>query len=260
MAPQLEREQEQAQQQQAAEATPGAVPPSSDTLGVPTRPGIADAETPGAAIPGTAVPGAETPGVPKSRSELLAVTPRVRIETPALRGSISLTAGRIDDLVLIQYRETIESDSPEIVLLSPSGHEHPYFADFGWTGRDLTLPQGDTLWRTTGKVLTPDRPVTLTWDNGQGLRFERIYEIDESYMFTVTQRAFNDGSTTVSLAPYGLISRTGTPDILGYYILHEGPLGVFDGTLTEVDYDDLRDDGPVHIKSMGGWIGITDKY
>ncbi len=258
VAPQLEleqkqkqqQEQQQEQQQQAAEATPGAAPPSSDTLGAPMLPGIAGAET----------PGAETPGAAKSRDAVLAETPRVRIETPALRGSISLAGGRIDDLVLTQYRETIESDSPEIVLLSPYGGEKPYFADFGWTGRDVTLPQGDTLWRANGKALTADRPVTLTWDNGQGLRFERLYEIDKNYMFTVTQRAFNNGSTTVSLAPYGLISRTGTPDILGFYILHEGPLGVFDGTLDEVDYDDLRDDGPVYTKSTGGWIGITDKY
>ena len=265
--PQLEQEQ---RQQQAAEATPGAVPPSLDTLGAPTRPGIADAETPGAetpgaaipgaAIPGTAIPGADPSGATKSRSELLAETPRVRIENSALRGSISLTAGRIDDLVLTQYRETIESDSPEIVLLSPSGDENPYFADFGWTGRDVSLPRGDTLWRANGKVLTPARPVTLTWDNGEGLRFERVYEIDENYMFTVTQRVFNDGGVAVALAPYGLISRTGTPDILGFYILHEGPLGVFNGTLEEIDYDDLRDDGPVHIKTTGGWIGITDKY
>jgi len=267
---QLARQQAEQAEPLAPDAAPGAVPLSPDTLGAPTRPGIEGAEAPGAerpgaaipgvAIPGTAIPGAETPGSLKSRAELLATTPRVRIETPVLRGSISLTGGRIDDLVLTQYRETIESDSPEIVLLSPSGDENPYFADFGWTGRDVALPQGDTIWQTNGQVLTPDRPVTLTWDSGQGMRFERIYEIDENYMFTVTQRAFNNGNAAVALAPYGLISRTGTPDILGFYILHEGPLGVFDGTLKEVDYDDLRDDGPVHTKSTGGWIGITDKY
>jgi YidC/Oxa1 family membrane protein insertase len=257
---------EQLEQQagQTEPGTPGAVPPSSDTLGTPSLPSIAGSDTPSTAIPGIAIPGSATPGadpgIANSREELLAQKPRVLIETPALRGSISLTGGRIDDLVLTQYRETIEDDSPQIVLLSPSGGENPYFADFGWTGRDVDLPQADTLWQTTGGVLTPNRPVTLSWDNGQGLRFERLYEIDEHYMFTVTQRIFNNGTAAVSLAPYGLISRTGTPDILGFYILHEGPLGVFDGTLNEVDYDDLRDDGPVHTKSTGGWIGITDKY
>lgn len=243
---QLERQ----QAEQAEPATPGTIPQSSDTLGTPSLPGIAGAD----------IPGAETPGAAKSRDAVLAESPRVRIETPALRGSISLTGGRIDDLVLTRYRETIESDSPEIVLLSPFGGENPYFADFGWTGRDTVLPQGDTLWQANGDVLAPGLPVTLSWDNGQGIRFERLYEIDENYMFTVTQRAFNNGAAAVSLAPYGLISRGGTPDILGFYILHEGPLGVFDGTLKEVDYSDLRDDGPVHTKSTGGWIGITDKY
>ena len=158
---------EQLERQQAAQtepAIPGAVPPGMDTLGTPSLPGIAGAET----------PGADTPGAAKSRDAVLAETPRVRIETPVLRGSISLTGGRIDDLVLTQYRETIESDSPEIVLLSPSGDENPYFADFGWTGRDAVLPQGDTVWQANGKVLTPDRPVTLTWDSGQGMRYERI--------------------------------------------------------------------------------------
>jgi YidC/Oxa1 family membrane protein insertase len=243
-------ERQQAEQAQPPEATPGAVAPDSGTLGAPTLPGIAGAQT----------PGTETPGAAMSRSALLAETPRVRIETPTLRGSISLAGGRIDDLILTQYRETIDGTSPEIVLLSPNGGEHPYFADFGWTGRDATLPTSDTLWQANGKVLAPGLPVALSWDNGAGLRFERIFEIDENYMFTVTQRIANTGSAAVTLAPYGLISRTGTPDILGFYILHEGPLGVFDGTLNEVDYDDLRDDGPVHTKSTGGWIGITDKY
>jgi YidC/Oxa1 family membrane protein insertase len=243
-------ERQQAEQAQPPEATPGAVSPDSGTLGAPTLPGIAGAQTPGAELPGAA----------KSRSALLAETPRVRIETPTLRGSISLAGGRIDDLILTQYRETIDGTSPEIVLLSPNGGEHPYFADFGWTGRDATLPTSDTLWQANGKVLAPGLPVTLSWDNGEGLRFERVFEIDENYMFTVTQRIANTGSAAVNLAPYGLISRTGTPDILGFYILHEGPLGVFDDTLKEVDYDDLRDDGPVHTKSTGGWIGITDKY
>ncbi len=244
---------EQLERQQAERtepATPGAIPPSSGTLGAPSLPGIAGAEAPGAV----------TPDAAKSRDAVLAQASRVRIETPALRGSISLSGGRIDDLVLTRYRETIESDSPEIVLLSPYGGEKPYFVYFGWSGRDAALPQSDTLWQANGEVLAPGLPVTLSWDNGQGLRFERLYEIDENYMFSVTQRVFNNGTAAVSLAPYGLISRGGTPDILGFYILHEGPLGVFDGTLKEVDYSDLRDDGPVHTKSTGGWIGITDKY
>jgi YidC/Oxa1 family membrane protein insertase len=221
------------------------VPPSPDALSTPTPPGV---------------PGVEPADDTKSREELLGERPRIRIDTPTLGGSISLVGGIIDDLVLLQYRESLEPDSPLIELLSPGAAEHPYFADFGWAGQDVVLPKSDTVWRARGEKLAPGLPVTLSWDNGEGLRFERLYEIDENYMFTVTQRVFNNGTAAVTLAPYGLISRTGTPDILGFYILHEGPLGVFDGTLKEVDYSDLVDDGPVHIESTGGWIGITDKY
>jgi YidC/Oxa1 family membrane protein insertase len=102
--------------------------------------------------------------------------------------------------------------------------------------------------------------VTLTWDNGQGLRFERSLALDENYMFTVTQRVLNDGDTDVQLSPYGLISRTGTPEILGFYILHEGLIGVLNDTLEEIDYSDLVDDGPDQFETTSGWLGITDKY
>ncbi|MEE8505910.1 MAG: membrane protein insertase YidC, partial [Kiloniellales bacterium] len=254
--PQMQQElaQQQAAEQQAAGQpvtgqTTSATPPTSESLGAPTPPG-----TPGeGALP-------VSPEI--ARTDVLAQAPRIEIETPTLRGSISLAGGRIDDLILTQYRETLDENSDQIVLLSPPGAANPYFVDYGWTttARDLRVPNAESVWRTNDNVLFPGRPVRLTWDNGQGLRFERIYEIDENYLFTVTQRVANNGTATVTLSPYGLISRTGTPDILGFYILHEGPLGVFDGTLDEVDYSDLQDDGLVQTDTTGGWIGITDKY
>ncbi|MEP2334785.1 membrane protein insertase YidC, partial [Marinobacter sp.] len=100
----------------------------------------------------------------------------------------------------------------------------------------------------------------LTWDNGAGLVFERTYAIDNQFMFSVTQKVRNSSGASVTLFPYGLLSRGGTPETAGFYILHEGPLGVFDETLNEVDYDDLQDDGDVEVAATGGWIGITDKY
>jgi YidC/Oxa1 family membrane protein insertase len=236
------------QQEQAQ--TPGFAPP---TAGVPE----------GAPIPlGDIETGVIAPPSEMDRGEILAQVPRVAIQTPTLSGSISLVGGRIDDLILTRYRASQEQESDQIVQLSPPGTSNPNSAGFGGVpGRDdVDLPVPDTIWQANGEILTPDRPVTLTWDTGRGLRFEQVYEVDESYMFTVTQRVANTGEQKVSLQPYGFISRTGTPDILGFYILHEGPLGVFDGTLKEVDYSDLRDDGPVHTKSTGGWIGITDKY
>ncbi len=221
--------------------------PGAEPLGAPSPPGVT----------GPAEPRKEV-----TRAEILSETPRVRIETPTLQGSISLIGGRLDDLILKRYRETIEPESARIVLLSPEGAEHPYWADFGWTttGRDLPLPNEQTVWQADAEVLAPGQPVTLSWDNGQGLRFERVYEIDRNYLFTVTQRVVNESQQAVTLLPYSLISRTGTPDVLGFYILHEGLLGVFDETLEEIDYSDLQEDGVVQKKTTGGWLGITDKY
>lgn len=236
--------------QVAGQMTP--TPQAGTPAGTPRAP-----TPPGAAgIAASGEPGA------MSRDEALVTSARVRIETPTLTGSIALTGGRIDDLILSEYRETIEPDSPNIVLLSPSGSEAPYFADFGWSSvaPGMVLPNPDTVWKTNSTVLTPDRPVTLSWDNGAGLRFERTYSIDAHYMFTVSQRVVNSSDKAISLAPYGLISRTGTPPILGFYILHEGLIGVFDDVLQEIDYSDLKDDGNVEQKTTGGWIGITDKY
>lgn len=200
---------------------------------------------------------------PASREQALGASPRVRVDAPRVKGSINLTGGRIDDLTLVEYTETLDPDSPKIDLLSPTGAAKPYYAQFGWVGGggDVALPDGKTVWRAEGGPLTLDNPVTLSWDNGQGLRFERVISIDDHYMFSVTQRVVNQGDQPVELYPYGLISRTDTPKTLGYYILHEGPIGVIDGTLREIDYDDLSDSAsPITEKSTGGWFGITDKY
>ena len=196
----------------------------------------------------------------RSRETALEQSPRIAIESPRLRGSISLTGARLDDLVLTDYRETIEPDSPDIVLLNPTGSEKPYYVEFGWLARNVALPSASTVWRADRKVLSPGVPVNLVWDNGEGLIFERRLDLDENYMITVTQRVRNTGARSVELYPYGLVSRTGTPEVLGYYILHEGLLGVLNETLREVDYDDLAEDGPVTETSTGGWLGITDKY
>ncbi len=228
------------------------------------------APAPGGAAPSVNAPGggAAVPEVAPSivtaaqRAEALKATPRVRIDTPSLAGSITLKGGRIDDIVLKGYREKIDAASDRIHLLSPIGAPKSYYAEFGWVGAtsDVKLPNAETLWTSDRGELTPSSPVTLSWDNGEGLVFERVFAIDESYMVTATQRVRNSGPAGVTLFPFGLISRAGTPKTLGFYILHEGPLGVFDGTLREVDYDDLQGDGKLEQNSVGGWIGITDKY
>ncbi len=213
-----------------------------------------------APAPGTA--GETTAVTGQSLDELITADPRLEIKSKKVSGSIRLRGGRIDDLVLNEYHETLDESSPTIRLLHPAGGGKGYFADMGWSSADknLNLPGQDTLWSAEGGALSPGNPVTLTWDNGQGLTFERVYSLDQNYLFTIKQRVVNNGETGVSLAPYGLVSRRGTPATSGFYILHEGLLGVFDGTLKEVDYDEIADEGSIAQATTGGWIGITDKY
>jgi YidC/Oxa1 family membrane protein insertase len=223
------------------------------------EPGTAPSPGAGGQVPGGGPGAANAP----DRGEMIQDTPRVRIETPSVTGSISLIGGRIDDLTLSNYRQDLSDDSANIDLLSPRGSQQAYYADFGWSAvaGDAELPQPDTRWQRQGSgPLTPNNPVTLTWTNGAGLEFQRTIAIDEHFMFTVTQRVTNASEGAVSLAPYGLVSRRGQPDTMGFYILHEGPIGVLNGTLDEVGYDTVAEDGPISYDSTGGWIGITDKY
>jgi YidC/Oxa1 family membrane protein insertase len=252
--PRMERE-------KALEAQRAANAPTETTT--PSAPATA----PSAPAAAPAVPG--EPGT-TTKAVAAAQQPRVKIETPSVSGSIDLVGSRLDDIKLAgtddkrAYRETTDPNSPPITLLSPQGTPDPYFAEFGWLappgGSSVKLPDENTLWTADQKELTPQQPVTLSWDNGQGLRFERRYAIDDNYMITVTQRVVNTGSAPVKLMPYGLVSRLNTPKVLGYYLLHEGPLGVFDNTLAEYKYAALQKDPNVEKKSTGGWIGITDKY
>ena len=205
--------------------------------------------------------------VPLTREEALGKSERIAIDAPRVFGSISLTGARIDDIELRDFKKENEPDSPQISLLIPSGTEESYFSEFGWTipeSADVVLPGAATVWQSDTRTLTMDRPVTLRWDNGQGLRFTRSISIDENFMFTVERRVENYGNETVELWPYGLIARYGT-GVMGTipyatYLVHEGALGVFNGILEEEDYDDMRESGNIEFESTGGWAGITDKY
>jgi len=228
-----------------------------------TETGTTTGTTTGEGVPRPAAPGGPVQAPAVDRAQVLAESPRIAIDNGVMDGSLTLRGGRIDDLRLKKFRETLDDDSPEVTLLSPTGSKSAYYAAFGWVaaaGDDRAMPNGDTEWRGLGSTLAPGQPVTLTWDNGDGLAFTRTISIDESYMFEITQTVRNQGSAPVSLFPYSFISRTNPPPVLGFYILHEGPIGVLDETLQEVDYDDLDDDGTVSYANTGGWIGITDKY
>ena len=221
-------------------------------------------------------PAAETPPARRDRAAVLADSPRLRIETPRLKGSIALRGARIDDLVLADYGQTIARGSPPIRLLSPAGAPDAYFASFGWTGANVALPDRNTAWTADAPVLTPARPVTLSWTNPQGLRFALRVAIDANYMFSVQQFVTNGSAGAVALRPYGLISRTGISKDIGTATNHVGPLGVFGGGVNyDVDYTNLQGQapgifkrvfgtsahpGPNEYDARGGWLGFGDKY
>ncbi|MFN8829028.1 MAG: membrane protein insertase YidC [Labrys sp. (in: a-proteobacteria)] len=261
--PQMERQRQAAQQaaQQSTVSTNATTP------------------APAGGATGPSVPGAAAPAVAAAtRPDVIAQSPRVDIETPRFFGSIALKGGRIDDISLATFRETIKKDSPNITLLSPSGtpirpanhrdvieNQGPFYADFGWVaqpGATVKLPGPDTIWSApAGAKLTPTTPVTLTWDNGEGLIFSRTIAVDDKQMFSVTDAVENKGSAGVSLLPYALISRHGTPTVAGYWILHEGMIGVVgENGLQEWTYSAITKDGTQSWPGKGGWVGITEKY
>ncbi len=222
-----------------------------------------------------ATDGATEEALPGEAASAALDLPRITIETPRLRGSINLQGGRIDDLSLKDYRQTLAPDSDIVHLLTAENTPEAFYALYGWrpgSGLDWeSVPGPDTPWELIeGETLSPGRPVTLQWDNGSGLVFERRFAIDENFLFTVTQSVANNGDATVRLAPYGLIARHGEPsDLENFFILHEGMIKVADGNLTEDSYSRMRNyrtaerEGTAALVTdvrEDGWIGFTDKY
>ncbi len=189
---------------------------------------------------------------------------RIKIDATRLQGSISLKGLKIDDLTFKNYKETLNNDSKLVTLFKPSSTRGGYFSNFGWikasTNEDFDLPNDQTIWTANSKKITSNNPAIFSWANEQGVQFEQEISIDENYMFTIKQKVINNTDKNISISPVAKISRTDTPKTQGFFILHEGPLGVFNGTLQELDYDDLRDNPAETVQSTGGWIGITDKY
>jgi YidC/Oxa1 family membrane protein insertase len=257
-APQMENQRQQAeiaqQQQQQVPGTAGNIP-------MPAGPTALDS-------PG--VPGLASTAPLATREAALAATPRVMIDTPSKHGSINLRGGRIDDLTLKDYNETVEPNSPNIILFSPSTAAAPYYAEFGWVGNvPGGVPNTETVWTASAQNLSPGSPVTLSFDNGEGVVFRRTIAVDADALFTIEDTVENQTGETLNLFPYGLISRHGEPETLGYFVLHEGMIGVLgEAGLQEYSYSNVLKEnliggnvrGVTWADNLGGWIGITDKY
>jgi YidC/Oxa1 family membrane protein insertase len=234
-------------------------------LQVQSQPAGTVAGAPGS-VPGAPGAAAIAP-IAQTREQALSQSPRVAIETPSLKGSIALKGGRIDDVALVRYRETVTPNSPIVKLFSPADAPEPYFAEYGWVGtagQPQKMPDRDTLWtQAQPGRLAPGQPVQLTWDNGQGLKFSRTIAVDADFMFTITDQVLNSSAAEVTLYPYARIQRVGAPTVLGNMLLHEGLIGfVGDAGLQELAYTDMLKDGggKTIAKAGSGWLGFTDKY
>ena len=207
-------------------------------------------------------PSKANPSKSISRNEALKESERVLIENKNLSGSISLRGALIDDIILKNFRETLDANSKPIVLLSPKKYDQGYFVESGWatTKSDVKVPDNNSLWQIKeGKKLTTNSPVTLEWNNREGLVFLKKIEIDDKYLFKITEIVRNDKNKAVDLFHYGQITKNAKPTTENFYILHEGLVGVVDKNLKEETYSAVEKEKKTY-NGKSGWFGITDKY
>ena len=206
---------------------------------------------------------ASAPQSLRARATVIASTPRVRFQTPSLSGSINLKGARIDDVVMLRQRSTVDKKSPPVPLLSPQGARAASFVGFGWSGDGIALPGPDTVWQASSSDLAPGKPVTLSWTNPTGQRFEINIAIDDLYLFSVSQRVTNTSAAPIALRPYSYTSRAGRSVDISSWTVHVGPMRVADGEADYgVDWSTVREAGPggINFDRSTGWIGFTDKY
>ena len=194
--------------------------------------------------------------------QVLNQNPRIAISNSQITGSIRIKGARFDDLLLEKYKQTIAADSPDVEILTPSQTAHPYYAEFGWLSNDpqLKLPDSESIWEVKGQELTPQSPLTLEWNNHQGLRFIRTIAVDDNYMFTISDSVENNTPNEITLYPYGLITRTPDLSDSSASVVHEGISGVLDNTLHEIKYQDLDEGEHQSFTTAGGWAGFSDRY
>ena len=195
-----------------------------------------------------------------SRNDALDLSKRISIENENIYGSISLTGGIIDDISLKKYKKSLNSEE-KVVLLNPNNLNDGYYIETGWvSSSEKDLPNSKTEWSVIGNSkLTKENSVTLEWTNKNGIKFIKIIELDEKFLFKINQKIQNDGNLTHDFYPYAQIIRNKKPEVSGFVILHEGFIGVFDQELKEEDYKDIEKKRFEGYFSSG-WLGITDKY
>ena len=196
-----------------------------------------------------------------SRAASLKMTKRISVKNENISGSIALIGGIIDDITFKNYNQNLNSEN-KVILLSPKDLDEGYYIETGWasTNKGVDLPNNKTEWSIVGNSkLTPNNPVTLKWTNNEGIKFLKTIELDEKFLFKINQQIKNDGNNNYDFYPYAQIVRNTKPEVLGFYILHEGFIGVFDEELKEEDYDDIEEK-KFTTNSSSGWLGITDKY
>jgi YidC/Oxa1 family membrane protein insertase len=208
---------------------------------------------------------APAPSTKPANNDAFADSPRLKIETEQLSGSIALMGARFDDLILADYAESLAADAPRQRILQAEnefGHWQVHHGWVGGEGANVTLPGPTSLWRVVdGTVLTPTSPVTIAHTTPEGVEFRQRIEVDNNFMFTITHSARNNTNASLTLYPFAQISRTGRPQTSNLFILHEGAIGFFgEEGLNELDYDDLIDERVVSKQAATGWLGITDKY
>ncbi|MBO5997334.1 MAG: membrane protein insertase YidC [Alphaproteobacteria bacterium] len=201
----------------------------------------------------------ENVGAEKSSEKMLVVEnkaedPILKIKSDTLSGQIRLRGAVINELTFLKYKQTIEKDSPDVKFLTPS-----YFAYMGVSGKDIDLPNGDTVWTASSKVLTPTEPVVLSWKNKQGIVFKRTISLDDQYMFTITDAVENNTDSSIFVSFDGSLKRL-NPALEGATSVHQGFVGVLDGKLQEEKYSSVETKNSLTFDSNGGWMGLTDKY
>ena len=198
----------------------------------------------------------------ENKEKVLLNSERISFNNGKIAGSINLTGAIIDDLVLLDYREFLDTNSAKISFLNPVGSEDAYYLDTGWASNDknINFPNSDSIWSANRNSLNGTNSVTLSWTSDQNITFEKSISLDKNYLFNVEQKIINQSGLMFEAYPYGSSNRKGEPEMQKFFILHEGPISITDSVLKEYSYEDLRDDQKIKFSSEGGWIGITDKY